>query len=491
MKCKIFIVTILCCLSSMILMSQTLSLEQCKQMAIEKNTSIQIKHIHLRQAEHIRKAAYTQFFPSLGFTGTYIRMNKPFQLLENDLTIPVLPAEFYDPATGNINASLLNSPSMMPLAFVINPETGYPLSDVNGNPIFQQYAWLPADQLTFGQKNNYLMNLGLMQPIYTGGKIRQMYNMSQILEEMAKNSLTLEEEKQLIEIEELYWNLITLKEKNKLARTYKKLLETLIRDIENYKTEGIVLNNDLLKVQIKLNEAELNIVKTENGIRLAKKAVCHKIGLPLDQYFEPADTIIPSEMLTVDAGSLIHSAHQNRSDLKMLEHTVRMTEAGIKIMRSRFLPDIGITANYAYMNPNPYAGFSETFGSDYNLGIALHLPIFHWGERKHTLALTQCENQTAMLMLEDSRKLIILQSEQAINNLNETYEELEMSKQSLKLAEENLRILSDAYGEGMCKTADLLEAQVLWQEAYSKHIDAKAAYRKQVLYVKQVGALNN
>ncbi len=490
MKCKRFIAVFLCSLSSMVMYSQTLSLEQCKQMAIEKNTSIRIKHIHLKQAEHLRKAAYTQFFPSLGFTGTYIRMNKQFQLLENDLTIPVLPSEFYDPEIGAINSSLLNNPSMMPLAFVMNPETGYPYADVNGSPIFQQYAWLPGDQLTFGQKNNFLFNLGLIQPIYTGGKIRQMYKMSQILEEMAKNSLSLEEEKQLIEIEELYWNLITLQEKNKLANTYKNLLITLIGDLENYKAEGIVMHNDLLKVQIKLNEAELNIVKSQNGIKLARKALCQKIGLPLDEYFEPADTVIPSEKLTINPEIFIRFAQQNRSDVKMLENTVLLTEAGIKIMRSRFLPDIGFTANYAYMNPNPYAGFSKTFGGDYNLGIAMHVPLFHWGERKHTLALTQCENKTALLMLEDSKNLIALQTEQAINNLNEMYEELIMTRKSLELANENLRLLSDAFEEGMCKSADLIEAQVLWQEAYSKHIDSKATYRKQVLYVMQVGALN-
>ncbi len=459
-------------------------------MVLEKNTNIQIKKIHLEQSGYIKKAAYTQFFPSLAFTGTYIRMNKKFQLFEEDLNIPVLPADFYDPSTGTINTALLNNPEMMPLAYVIDPQTGYPLMDVNGNPVFHQYAFLPADQLTFGQKNNYMLNLGLIQPIYTGGKIRQMYKMSQTLEEMAKSSISLEEEKELTEMEELYWTLITLNEKYKLAVQYKKLLENLISDIQNYKSEGIVLNNDLLKARIKLNEADLNIFKITNGIQLTKKALCHKIGFPYDQYFEPADTIIPAEIFQADPEKLKHSALKNREDLKMLDHTVRMTESGIKIMRSRFQPDIGFTANYMYMNPNPFNGFSESFGGDYNLGIALNVPIFHWGERQQTLAIAQCENKVARLMLEDSHKLIVLQIEQAVNQLNEAYKELEMSKLSLQQTEENLRIMTDAFSEGMCRSSELLEAQVLWQEAYSKYIDAKAAYHKQVVNIKNVGSIH-
>jgi outer membrane protein TolC len=284
MKKKQNVVLLILLLTVRGLFSQTMSLEQCKQMALDNNSAIQIKQIHLKQAGHIKKTAFTQFLPSFGLSGSYIRMNKEFQLFENDLTIPVLSHEFYDPATGNINSNLLYDPALMPNAFVMNPSTGLPATDVNGNPVFLQYAWLPADQLTFGQKNNYLLNFGVIQPIYAGGKIRHLYKMSQALEQMAVHSLTAEQEKELMEIEELYWSLISVREQLKLAQTYKQLLEKLIADIESYQSEGIVLSNDLLKAQIKLNEAELNIMKAENGMKLIRKSLCHKIGLPLDRF---------------------------------------------------------------------------------------------------------------------------------------------------------------------------------------------------------------
>jgi outer membrane protein TolC len=483
----LFIATL--CMKLSLLQAQTLTLEQCIEQGLQHSIGIQIKNEQLYQAQRLSKSAFTQFLPSFGVSASYIRMNKQFQLLDQDLVMPVVSSEFYDLSTGTINPDLFLNPQLMPSAFVINPETGYPYTDVNGNPLFHQYAWLPADQLTFGQKNNTMFNAAIAQPIYTGGKIRQIYKISQINEKIAVNSLSLEKQELVYEIENMYWSLITLQEKYKLAKTYKLLLDTLVKDIENYIEEGIVLNNDYLKATIKLNEVELNIMKTEHGIQLSKMALCQKIGLPLHSFFEPADTVIPAEYLVFIAEDLSRDAIQNRQELKILKNSVELAEAGVSLMRSRFLPNIGFMANYMYTNPNPYMGFSNSFGGDYTLGVAMQVPIFHWGDKQHTLAAAKTQHHIAQLQLEDTRQLITLQSYQAVQQLDQAWKQLQLTEKSLEHAKENLRIMQDNFQEGMCKMSDILEAHVLWQEAYSNHIDAKAQYRKQIIQAKKTAAI--
>jgi outer membrane protein TolC len=468
---------------------QTLTLQQCKDAAIENNLNLKISQEHITQSSSIKKAAFTQYLPSFGLTASYIRMNKPFQLMESDMAIPVLPADFYDPSTGTINSDLLYNPALMPLAFVINPVTGLPMADVNGNPVFQQYAWLPADQLTFGQKNNYLANFGLTQPVFTGGKIRQMNVMAEISVNIAEMQLSMEQEQLLIEVEELYWSMITLSEQLKLARAYRNLLTSLKIEVGSYWEEGIVMSNDYLKVQIKMDEVELNIMKLENGISVTRKALCQKMGIPLDQFFAPSDTIIPSDFYAVQTEEYIRSATTNRTELKLLEQSVLLSGAGVKMMRSRFLPDIGFTANYSYINPNPYAGFSETFGGDYNLGIMMNVPVFHFGERQHTMNAARSQYRVSQMELENARQLIAIQTEMAVNELNETWKAVEMHRKSYQLAEMNLKVMSDKWDEGMCKLSEFLEAQVLWQEAGSRYIDSKAEYRKKIMNIQKIAAI--
>lgn len=49
------------------------------------------------------------------------------------------------------------------------------------------------------------------------------------------------------------------------------------------------------------------------------------------------------------------------------------------------MPDIFLSGGYTYLNPNPYKGFEKKFGGDWNIGVVLSMPIFHWGDRVHTL----------------------------------------------------------------------------------------------------------
>ncbi|HDP55283.1 MAG TPA: alkaline protease, partial [Bacteroidetes bacterium] len=60
-----------------------------------------------------------------------------------------------------------------------------------------------------------------------------------------------------------------------------------------------------------------------------------------------------------------------------------------------------------------------------------------------------------------------------------------MANESLTLAEENLRIPTDAFSEGMVKTSDLLEAQALWQQAWSNLIDARMENQLAIINLKR------
>ncbi len=491
MKSVRAVISIFLLFISLFQFAQTLSLQQCKDAALENNLNLKIRQEKIIQNAALKKAAYTQYFPSVSLSGSYIRMNKPFQLFANDLAIPVLPATFYDPSTGAINPDLLYNPAFMSEAFVINPSTGMPVSDVNGNPVFLQYAWLPADQMSFGTKNNYMLNLGFTQPVYMGGKIRQLNRMSQITVKVSEMQLSMDQEQLMIEVEELYWKLITLQEQLKLAKAYRNLINALRIEVDSYLEEGIVLGNDYLKLTIKLNETDLNIFRLENGIRLTRKALCQKMGFPLDSYFTPEDSIIPADYFPVQTIELIQSATTNRTELQMLEQSVLLSDAGVKIMQSRFLPDIGITGGYLYFNPNPYEGFTETFGGDYNIGIMMSVPIFHMGERRHTMNAARSQYRISQLELENARQLIALQIEMAVNELNEAWKELEMERKSLELAEINLKIMTDKWDEGMCKLSEFLEAQVMWQEAAAKYIESKAAYRYKIMNIQKIAALQN
>ncbi|MBR2161082.1 MAG: TolC family protein, partial [Bacteroidaceae bacterium] len=66
-----------------------------------------------------------------------------------------------------------------------------------------------------------------------------------------------------------------------------------------------------------------------------------------------------------------------------------------------------------------------------------------------------------------------------------------IAERSVEQSSENLRIHRDYYRAGTATMSDLLEAQLLYQQAQDKHIDAYAAYQNKILEYRQaIGALH-
>ncbi|MFW6100068.1 MAG: TolC family protein, partial [Bacteroidota bacterium] len=150
---------------------------------------------------------------------------------------------------------------------------------------------------------------------------------------------------------------------------------------------------------------------------------------------------------------------------------------GEQLMKSRYLPNIGLTANYTFTNPNPWNGFESEFGGTTNIGVFFNIPIYNWGERKHTMEAAKHQKRASMKKLEETRELISLEVKKAVFRYNESIKKIEMTKSSLEQAKDNLRTTKDNFEEGMAKSTDVLEAQSMWQEAYADYIEAMTEYK--------------
>ncbi|NHB68908.1 TolC family protein [Perlabentimonas gracilis] len=464
---------------------QTLSLNDCKRLALEHNYTIRIAKEDIGSSEAMASSARTKYFPNISATGLYNRTNRNIQLLENDMLIPVVPFSAINPETGEFD------PNRDPAnTFVFNPISGGLIYDKDGNPVFTNYAWLPKDQLQFGGKNLFMAGISITQPIYTGGKIREMHRISQLNNQIAKFSLTKEQNELLYGVEANYWRMVSLQEKVKTVESYIALLNKLKTDVQNLYTEGIVIKTDVLRVDVKANEAQLNLLKAQNGLELSRMALCQMVGLPFESNIMLSDSLDKTPS-SIDAELLADSTNTTRPELAMLSQAVSIAQSGVNIMKSRYLPNVGLTAGYTFLNPNPYSGFSNSFGGDWNVGVAINIPIFHWNDRAHTLRAAQHEHKKAELQLAEAREMIDLQVRQAIFAANESYKRVSMAEENLLLATENLRITSNAFAEGMVKTTDVLEAQALWLEANSNLIDARMESQLSTVNLRKVtGQIN-
>ncbi|MDN4753458.1 TolC family protein [Porphyromonadaceae bacterium W3.11] len=450
---------------------QILTLEECRKLALEQNKQVRMADDDVAMAQLKKKEMETKYLPRISFNGGYLRTQKNFSLFEKDQFLPIVPYNTIDPKTGNFNPQALADPATAMNTLVINPKTGQPMLDSSGNPIFKNYAMLPADKLNLGEQNKFYAGFSLQQPIFMGLKIVEGNKMASVAANIAQEKVLLTKAEVLVQTDQAYWRAVSLQEKVKLAKSYEGLLDQLVTDLSNMYAEGIITNNDVLKAQVKQNEAKLKVLKAENGLALSKMALAQIIGM-VDEEIELYDSRIDQQEFAPSALASAELVADNRLELSMLKEKLLIMESKENIERSKFMPNIFLTAGYGWMNPNPYNSLKKEFGGDWHVGVVVSIPLVTWGERSHSLHSAQIEKTKTQRELDQAREMIQLQVRQNQYKYTESIKKVELTKLSKSQAEENMRVTKEQLREGRVRLTDLLEAQVQWESAASEYIDA-------------------
>nr|HPK41452.1 TolC family protein [Candidatus Cloacimonadota bacterium] len=285
-----------------------------------------------------------------------------------------------------------------------------------------------------------------------------------------------------------YWRVVTLQEKVLLAEQFKSTVENHLTDLRNYKAVGIITQNDVLKAEVKLNDAELNLLKANNGLKLARMAFNQVIGQSLDSELTLSDKLEEGVLNTGKAD--LDSIAEKRPELQMLNTAIKLAECNTSLQISRYMPNIVLNASYNFMNPNPYNSFKDECGKDWTIALLAQMEIFHWNERGYMLSSAKSMQKAAQYQFDDASQLINLEILQSENSLNESQQKVALTKISVQQTEENLTYCNDKFRQGILKSTDVLDAQTLWQKAESDYLDALAELKiSEIKFNKAIGEL--
>ena len=135
-------------------------------------------------------------------------------------------------------------------------------------------------------------------------------------------------------------------EAKKVAEKYHALLTELSKNVKSAHRYGMKPQNDVLKVQVKLNESELSLRKVDNALRLASMNLCHYIGRPLTAQIDISDDFPEVEQEWKVQVSDITA----RPEYGILNKQIAIAEQEVKLNRSELLPRIGVRGSYDYLH---------------------------------------------------------------------------------------------------------------------------------------------
>ena len=457
---------------------RVLTLDSCRAMALRNNKQLIAARLQKDVTYNARKSARTQYLPKLDAVGGYQYYSKEISLLNNSQKGAL--SNLGTNALTNVGSSLEQMLTGLVQQGAMTPQSAQQLGQlfqlVNG-PIAQkgnEIGTLIKDAFRTNTHNIWGGAVMVRQPVFMGGAIIAANRIADINEQLADNSIDLTRQSTLYNIDQAYWTVVSLRQKKQLAESYRNLVKKLDDDVKKMIKEGVATRAEGLKVDVKVNQADMQITQVDNGLSLAKMLLCQLCGLGPDDNVTLADENSESLPLTYSVPTSNNDSIMNdRPELRMLQNTVDISKQNTKLVRAAFLPHVALTGGYLISNPNVFNGFERKFSGVWNVGVTVQVPVWNWFEGTYKVRASKAATGIAMMELSDAREKVQLQVTQSRYKLNEAQKRLAMARKNIKSAEENLRCANIGFKEGVMETTDVMAAQTAWQEAQSQKIDAE------------------
>lgn len=412
--------------------AQGLTLDSCKAMAKRNNVAVVNAWLDVKAAQEVKKQARTKYFPQVSaMVGVY------------DAAKPLIEYGIDDIDNATARQWLHN------LYFEYGAAMGLP------------------DRLSLCE-NGVMVGATAVQPVFMGGQIVNGNELAKLGVTAAQLKGELTSDQIVRQVEEIYWQTVSLKEKRTTLQQALVYLDTLQRDATVAAEAGLITRNDILKVTLKQNEMRSNMLKVENGITLSTMLLCQMIGMEYNENVMLTDTVPDNSMVGNLSDADVLNAVCNRKESDLLDLQVRAEKLKKKMAIGKSLPHImiGATASYGNLVFDHFTANALAFAT-------VQVPLTGWWETSHKIrqqnyAIQKAENERADLMGK-----MALEIRQAWSNVREAEQQVELMNTALADAQENLNTARTNFEAGLVTVSEVLEAQTLLLQARNHCTDAQ------------------
>ena len=413
------------------------TLSALKDSALQNNIAMRKGRLQMAAAKEQRREAFTKYFPNISGAGMTFRANKEMA----EMTID--PQEMLAPEVKSYITE------MAPMMAQILPA--------------EVLAGLSSPMTMAMMKKGTIAGVNALQPIFAGGQIVIGNKLARIGEDVSELQLQLSEKDVEAQVEQYYWQLVSMQEKTRTLDAVDTMLIQIQHDVETAIRAGVALNNDLLQVQLRQNEIVSQRLKLNNGRALVKMLIAQFCGIGQFEIEMPdmsQSLSLPLFEREGDRGVSLLPEYQ------LLEKNVEAAKLQRKMEVAKNLPSVAVGAGYNYHN---LLDNDRHFGMIY---ATVNVPITDWWGGAHAIRRKRFAEQEAKEQLADNAQLLQIRIQKAANDVAEAESQLTLTQRSIEQAMENLRIQRNTYRAGTSTMTDLLQAQLLLQQAQDKRTDA-------------------
>ncbi len=437
---KIATVVVLLFLECGGIVAQTLTLQQCRDMALRHDEDLRSADIAVRQAELERKTAFARNLPQVDASATSI--------YRNDIAIRNLELQMRGALLAGITVT-------QPIYQGGKITAAHRLARIGEQASHEQVRKVRAE-LIYEVTRAYYTLMGVSERVkMLESYQRQMQQLKSDVQISVENGLLLKNDLMTVENEQSQVELQLLK-----ARNGEQICQWVLADL----------------------------IGTDGNTPLC-----------LADTFSIADTsATPSAPTAVSAAGI-----STRPELALLKYRVEAAQQQVKLARAGMLPTLGLQFGYSGFTNVKLKGQLPTLTGDKvdlnqnlhksspQVALALNVPVFHWGTEWRNTRKAKMDVERAQLELDKQQHRMTIELQQAALNLTTSDEMVLTARKGLRQAEENLRIHRQRYSVKTTTLSDLLDAESRWRTSYTSLIEALTQQRiSQTDYQRAAGVLD-
>jgi outer membrane protein len=231
-----------------------------------------------------------------------------------------------------------------------------------------------------------------------------------------------------LQIEQLYYNQLRAERALTLAQENLKRAEKQLENIQTKFSLGTVAKLDLLKSELEVENAQLEVKKAEKNLNIAQAQLASYLVGDTKRIFS-LSTQLDFQPLQLDLERCIDYALKNRPEIQEREEALALSKKEVEVTKTPYYPPLEVEK-------------------------------------------AQANFQLAQVQLEDVRNNIILEVEQKFTNFVAALDSVPVAQKNREIAQENLNVAQARFDAGVLTVVDLLDAQNNLYRAESNYLNA-------------------
>jgi len=325
--------------------------------------------------------------------------------------------------------------------------------------------------------NSYRMKLSLAQPLFTGFKLSSSSDIAEYSANASNEDYNKDKNELIFNVRNAYWSLFKAVQIKKVFDENVTQVNAHLTDAQNLLDQGMLTNNDVLKIEVQYNDALLRQVDANNNLKLAMINLNSIMSIPLNTEIEIVSSMNRKTEEYDELSSLINQAFEKRAEVKSINYRIKASESGVTLAQSNWYPQIFLFSNLYYERPNSRVFPTvDIYKETWDAGVTLSWDVWNWLSTSYQTQQAEAnliQTQEGYKILKDAIALEVTQNYLAVN---QNKMKIDISETGVKQAEENMRITTERFKQGVAMSSEVIDADVALLQAKTNYTYALVDY---------------